>query len=77
MIVILNLTPLVHHNFLVGVPKKGKYYELINSDYLSYGGSDLYNGEDLFTKDISCNNYAQSLEIILSPLSITILKCGD
>ncbi len=77
VIVILNLTPLVHHNFLVGVPKKGKYYEVINSDYLSYGGSDLYNGEALFTKDVSCNNYAQSLEIILSPLAITILKCGD
>ena len=77
VIVILNLTPMVHNNFRIGVPKKGRYYEIINSDYLVYGGSDLYNGEDVFTEDIECNGHYQSIQIILSPLSLTILKCGE
>jgi len=77
VIVILNLTPMVHNNFRLGVPKKGKYYEVINSDKLEYGGSNVYNGGELFTQEIECNNRNQSLNITLSPLSVTILKCGE
>jgi 1,4-alpha-glucan branching enzyme len=77
VIVILNLTPLVHHNFRLGVPKKGKYYEVINSDKDIYGGSNVFNGEDIFTNDIEMHDFEQSIQIVLSPLSITILKCGD
>lgn len=77
LIIILNLTPIVHNDFQIGVPNKGKYYEVINSDKEIYGGSGLFNGEDLYTKDEQCNNFEQSLHILLSPLSITILKCGE
>ncbi len=77
LIIILNLTPMVHHNFRIGVPRKGKYHEVINSDYLCYGGSDLFNGEEIFTEDIEYNGHSQSMQIVLSPLSITILKCGE
>ena len=68
---------MVHHNFRIGVDKKGKYYEIINSDYSIYGGSNLYNGEDIFTEDIEWNGRPQSMKIVLSPLSITLLKCGE
>jgi len=77
VIVILNLTPLVHHNFRIGVPQKGKYIELINSDKEVYGGSNVYNGAEIFTEDIPLHNFEQSMQVVLSPLSITILKCGD
>ncbi len=68
---------MVHHNFKVGVPKVGKYYEIINSDNGVYGGSNLFNGNDMFSSDVPMNNMDQSIEIVLSPLSITIIKCGD
>jgi 1,4-alpha-glucan branching enzyme len=77
VVVILNLTPMVHDNFRIGVPKEGKYYEIINSDYGIYGGSNLFNGEDMFSSNISMHNMDQSIEVVLSPLSITIIKCGD
>lgn len=77
VIVILNLTPIVHHNFRIGVPKKGKYIEVINSDKGAYGGSNMYNGEPMFTDDTPYNNQEQSLQMVLSPLSITIIKLGD
>ena len=76
-VIVLNLTPMVHHNFRVGVPKPGKYFELINSDNGVYGGSNLFNGEDMFSSNVPWNNMEQSIEIVLSPLSITIIKCGD
>ena len=77
VIVILNLTPQVHHNFRIGVPKKGKYYEVINSDKDVYGGSNIFNGNDIFTENVELHSFEQSIQVILSPLSITILKCGD
>jgi len=76
-VIVLNLTPMAHHNFCIGVPKKGKYYEIINSDYGVYGGSNLFNGEDMFSSDLPMHNMEQSIELVLSPLSITIIKCGD
>jgi len=77
LIIILNLTPTVHKDFRIGVPKKGKYYEVLNSDKLIYGGSDLSNPGDLFSEEEKCNDLEQSVNIVLSPLSITILKCGE
>ncbi len=77
VIVILNLTPMVHNNFKLGVPQSGKYYEVINSDKQVYGGSDLFNGNDILSENIECNGLAQSINIKLSPLSITIMKRGD
>jgi len=77
VIVILNMTPVVQKNFRLGVPKKGKYYEIINSDKALYGGSNLFNGNDIFSDDIPMHDFPQSIEIIISPLSLTILKCGD
>jgi 1,4-alpha-glucan branching enzyme len=77
VVVILNLTPLVHHNFRLGVPQKGTYIELVNSDQELYGGSNIYNGLPLQTNDIPMHDFEQSIEVILSPLSISILKFGD
>ncbi len=76
-VVVLNLTPMVHHDYRVGVPKAGKYYELINSDREVYGGSNLFNGDEIFSSEVPMQNMDQSIQIVLSPLSITIIKCGD
>ena len=54
-----------------------KYYEIINSDRAVYGGSNLFNGEEIFSSEEPMQNMDQSVQIVLSPLSITIIKCGD
>ena len=77
VIVVLNLTPLVHNNFRLGVPKKGVYKELINSDKDVYGGGNIYNGLPIHSEDIVMHKLDQSIELILSPLSVTILKFGE
>lgn len=77
VLVILNMTPIVHHQFRIGVPKKGTYHEVINSDAAVYGGSDLYNGQDMHSEDVPMHGFKQSIEVVLSPLAITIIECGD
>lgn len=74
VIVILNLTPIAYKNFKIGVPDSGVFYEIINSDKARYGGSNLYNGTDIITFKENNHTYEDSIDIVLPPLSITILK---
>ncbi len=77
VIVVLNMTPIVHHYFKLGVPTKGKYIEIINSDDIAYGGSGITNKYEMFSQEDPYNYFDQSIEFVLSPLSVTIIKCGD
>ncbi len=74
IIVILNLTPVVHHDFIIGVPYAGTYTELINSDKKAFGGSDLYNGAPLESFKQDYKHFKHCLQVLLSPLSVTLLK---
>ncbi len=73
-IVILNMTPNPYDNYQIGVPLKGDYEEILNSDKDIYGGSNIYNGEILHTTNDTLHSYEQSIRIRVAPLSITILK---
>lgn len=73
-VIVLNMTPVTHHSFEVGVPKKGTYIEILNSDLEIYGGSNQYNGEKLFTYEGKKHNQEQYIKMLIAPLSITILK---
>lgn len=74
IVVLLNFTPSVYHDYRIGVPYKGTYEELINSDYSQYGGSNLYNGSPLKSEDVASHGRNQSISLTVSPLSITLLK---
>ncbi len=74
LVVILNMTPIVHERFELGVPLAGAYEEILNSDKEIYGGSDQYNGLPLhsYTKQIHQQNQAIALKI--APLAMAILR---
>ncbi len=74
IVVILNMTPNTYHNYELGVPQKGVYYELINSDLEKYGGSGQYNGAELFTFDGDKHQQSQYIKMLIAPLSVTMLK---
>src|SRR5690606_11301175 len=42
-LVVLNLTPVVRENYRLGVPRRGYWRELLNSDATEYGGSGVGN----------------------------------
>jgi len=74
IIIVCNFTPIVYHDYLVGVPKIGIYTEILNSDEKKYGGSGVINEKDL----ISCNNHAfgydNSIKISVPPLACIFFK---
>jgi 1,4-alpha-glucan branching enzyme len=74
VIIVLNFTPVLRHNYRIGVPKNGQYIEVFNSDAVIYGGSNQGNGAGLQTEDVAWMNHAQSLLITLPPLAGLIIK---
>jgi len=73
-LVILNMTPVVYHNYRLGVPKRGQYEEILNSDLLKYEGSNTYNGIDPESQNEPVHGFEQSIQIVVAPLAIQIFK---
>jgi 1,4-alpha-glucan branching enzyme len=77
VIAICNLTPMVHHDYRVGVPLGGRYREVINSDSLAYGGSGVSSGEWIEAEDTECHGRPQSLRLSLPPLATVLYAVED
>ncbi|MEX0728827.1 MAG: 1,4-alpha-glucan branching protein GlgB [Planctomycetaceae bacterium] len=74
LVVLLNFTPVVRNKYRVGVPRPGYYRELLNSDAGIYGGGNLGNAGGLYSEPVKAHGYPQSLELMLPPLSVLVLK---
>jgi 1,4-alpha-glucan branching enzyme len=74
VIVLLNFTPVPRPAYRIGVPHKGGFREIFNSDSHYYGGSNMGNGYGLYTSDVSCNGHEQSIEVTLPPLAGIVLE---
>ena len=58
----------------VGVPRRGFWKEVINTNSNYYGGSGLGNDGGRMTEDVAADGHSQSLVLNLPPLSTTIFK---
>jgi 1,4-alpha-glucan branching enzyme len=74
MIVVCNFTPVVRHNFKIGVPDSGAYQEIFNSDDKSYWGSGVKNEGEMIANDENVNGRPHSIELTLPPLSTIVIK---
>ncbi len=74
LVVIGNFTPQAHTNYKIGVPKKGFYKEVFNTDSDRYGGSNLGNMGGKATDDWGIHGYEQSLSLCLPPLSVLVFQ---
>jgi 1,4-alpha-glucan branching enzyme len=74
VVVVCNFTPAVRYNYRVGVPHKGYYRELLNSDADIYSGSGMGNMGGVQSEDVPWNVHGQSLSLTVPPLGILILK---
>jgi 1,4-alpha-glucan branching enzyme len=73
VIVVLNFTPVVRYDYLVGVPRAGNYVELLNSDDGRYGGSGVSNPGELASSKAGWHGRSQSINLTLPPLAGLIL----
>jgi 1,4-alpha-glucan branching enzyme len=74
LLVVINMTPTVHHGYEIGVNHAGVWQETLNTDSAKYGGSDTHNGGKLRTKDGEKHGRPQSLSLTLAPLSTMIFE---
>ncbi len=74
IIAVCNFTAQVHHDYRIGVPAKGRYIEVFNSDDESFGGSGVKNEGGLMSQDVAWNNREQSLVLTVPPLATIYLQ---
>jgi 1,4-alpha-glucan branching enzyme len=74
LVVIANLTPVPRLQYRVGLPRRGQWRELLNSDAAVYGGSNMGNGGGVMAADKPCHGQPCSAEFILPPLSILVFR---
>ncbi|PRY54600.1 1,4-alpha-glucan branching enzyme [Arcticibacter pallidicorallinus] len=74
LLFVANFTPEVRHNYRLGVHVPGFYEEILNSDNLKYGGSDVLNEGELEAFPVSVSGFTHSLSISVPPLGISVLK---
>lgn len=76
LIVICNFTPEVRHDYRIGVPDKGAYVEVFNTDAEEYGGSGVKNIGEVQAQNIPWHNNSQSIQLTIPPLATIYLRGG-
>ena len=74
LVVLINFRPDVYEGYRIGVPEKGRYKEIFNSDDISFGGSGKVNTQILETEDIPWQGMQQSVCVKVPPIGGLILK---
>ncbi len=74
VLVVCNFTPLPRFNYRIGVPARGFWKELLNSDAQEYGGSGVGNLGGVEAEEHPCHGRPYSLSITLPPLSVTFFS---
>jgi 1,4-alpha-glucan branching enzyme len=74
ILVVCNFTPIPRFGYRIGVPKGGRWQELLNSDAVQYGGSGLGNSGGVNAAPIRNHGRDFSLSLTLPPLAILFLK---
>jgi len=72
--VVCNFTPTPHANYQIGVPRRGYWKELLNSDAKDYGGSGQGNLGGVEASPIPLHGHPYSLTFTLPPLAIVFFK---
>ena len=72
--VICNFTPVVREDYRVGVPVRGFYREILNTDSAYYEGTDVGNLGGLHSDPLGWNNQPFSLNVTLPPLGVLYFK---
>jgi 1,4-alpha-glucan branching enzyme len=76
LLVVLNLTPAVRHDYRLGVPCGGRWTERLNSDAADYGGSGVGNWGGVEAVAEPCHGRAWSVRLTLPPLGVLVLQAA-
>jgi 1,4-alpha-glucan branching enzyme len=74
IVVVVNATPVVRGGYRLGVPNPGFYQEILNTDAIHYGGSNVGNMGGQQSADVPAQGRPHSLVLTLPPLAAILLK---
>jgi 1,4-alpha-glucan branching enzyme len=74
LLVVCNFTPVVRHDYRLGVPRAGRWTERINTDAALYGGSNVGNAGAVVAEPAPWQGRSASLSLTLPPLATLILQ---
>ncbi len=74
VIAVCNMTPQLHSNYLLGVPKAGWYREYLNTDAVEYGGSGQGNAGGASAVKQAYDGQEYALSITVPPLATLIFE---
>jgi 1,4-alpha-glucan branching enzyme len=69
VVCVFNFSGVRHERYVVGVPRRRRYAELLNTDAAVYGGSNLGNSGSVTASDRAAHGRPFSLSLTLPPLS--------
>jgi 1,4-alpha-glucan branching enzyme len=71
---VFNFTPVPRYGYQIGVPRRGRWLELLNSDAPLYGGSGHGNLGGVEADAVAMHGHPYSLALTLPPLAALFLK---
>jgi len=71
-VVILNLTPVPRAGYRVGLPRGGRWREVLNSDSTLYAGSNQGNAGGVLAQATPIHGMPHSAEFLLPPLGVIV-----
>lgn len=74
IIVVCNFTSVERCDYRIGIPKKGAYKIVFNSDDVDFGGEGKGNKGKLKTESINMHGFEQSISLDLPPMSAIYIK---
>ncbi|HEX9944486.1 MAG TPA: 1,4-alpha-glucan branching protein GlgB [Thermoanaerobaculia bacterium] len=74
VVVVFNFTPVVREGYGIGVPGRGFWSELLNSDAGEYGGSGVGNLGGVEAVPLPLHGRTHSLKLTLPPLGVLFLQ---
>jgi 1,4-alpha-glucan branching enzyme len=71
-IVVMNLTPIPHDGYRIGVPEEGEYRCVLSTDDTRWGGSGYGARATVWADDHPMHGRRYSLDLVLPPLSVMV-----
>ncbi|MFI5304412.1 MAG: 1,4-alpha-glucan branching protein GlgB [Nitrospiria bacterium] len=74
ILAVCNFTPIPRYQYQIGVPRKGFWKEVLNSDAAIYGGNNIGNSGGVNSSFLAMHGQPASIFLTLPPLAIVLLK---
>jgi 1,4-alpha-glucan branching enzyme len=70
VVCVANFSPVPQVGYRIGLPRPGRWLELLNTDAEEWGGSGLGNMGEVLAEDVGWHGLGHSTELVLPPLGV-------